>query len=245
MHLYVPWRQKLIFTLIPFSQTTENIPERGWETNNKIIVTWHLVPVKQSKRDVWHAQGVVKRRYVAPLCIASVFFRCGLRCTNFVHVAKSTMPVALSMDLCWVIVSLYHYIFNMINCCIDYSYVWVFRQALCPLLHGTCRPPWGKSAAYCLSPITTASMVPPLKWKEWQSLEIFFGTWPTIPISSRTNVTAFRSWMFSRLASNTCSGALRTGSRQKTRIEHQHSRTHIMKAIRDVEMCCSCGCLLT
>ena len=32
------------------------------------------------------------------------------------------------------------------------------------------------------------------------------------------------------------SGALTTGSRQKTGIEHQHSRTHIMKAIRDIEM---------
>ena len=29
------------------------------------------------------------------------------------------------------------------------------------------------------------------------------------------------------------SGALRTRSRQKTRIEHQHSRTHIMKAINE------------
>ena len=29
------------------------------------------------------------------------------------------------------------------------------------------------------------------------------------------------------------SGALRTGSRQKTGIEHQHSRTHIMKAINE------------
>ena len=38
------------------------------------------------------------------------------------------------------------------------------------------------------------------------------------------------------IAKKDISGALRTGSRQKTGIEHQHSRTHIMKAIRDIEM---------
>ena len=52
----------------------------------------------------------------------------------------------------------------------------------------------------------------------------------------RTCTSSTRAHVAGTLSVQNVSGALRTGSRQKTGIEHQHSRTHIMKAIRDIEM---------
>ena len=52
------------------------------------------------------------------------------------------------------------------------------------------------------------------------------------------------AWTDSTIVLN-CSGALRTGSRQKTGIEHQHSRTHIMKARNETNFIVLVDVLLT
>ena len=46
--------------------------------------------------------------------------------------------------------------------------------------HGTSKPPWGKSAEYCLDPVTTHTKDPPRRIKIEQMAEISRGTWPTV-----------------------------------------------------------------
>ena len=53
-------------------------------------------------------------------------------------------------------------------------------------------PPWGKSAEYCLLPVTVQLMLPPLLKKSEHTLDIFLGKCPIV-ISPFTTATAYRS----------------------------------------------------
>ena len=64
---------------------------------------------------------------------------------------------------------------------------------------------------------------------------------PTFTLSVKEMKTEVEKYFTTRLIS----GALRTGSRQKTGIEHQHSRTHIMKAINETDFIVLVDVLLT
>ena len=72
--------------------------------------------------------------------------------------------------------------------------------------HGTPKPPWGKSAEYCLSPVTTHTISPPYRIIIKQTMEISLGTWPTmtlVPELCFSTVTADGSCELPRMTLST------------------------------------------